>query len=200
MSYKNKGKTESVYDKWARYTISAHEKRGFIVDLERDILANLAIQTTHCILCGQELNWNGGIRTSLTPSLDRVNNEDFLNKDNIQILCVTCNTKKGSMTMSEYISYCDVISKRARGDNPDNIFLKEMEEARSEIKGRLKTARAFYKYYAFSLHRLMKDPVGIGKKWKEEYEEMMENPDKFNEWINNIKLVTDKELTDNFGW
>ena len=29
---------------------------------------------------------------------------------------------------------------------------------------------------------------------------MMENPDKSNEWINNIKLVTDKELTDNFGW
>ena len=200
MSYKNKGKSESVYEKWAKITLSKHKQHGFLVEISREELILMADNVTYCNLCGRELNWNGGKRTSTTPSLDRINNEDFLNKDNIQIICVTCNTKKGSMTMSEYISYCDVISKRARGDNPDNIFLKEMEEARSEIKGRLKTARAFYKYYAFSLHRLMKDPVGIGKKWKEEYEEMMENPDKFNEWINNIKLVTDKELTDNFGW
>jgi hypothetical protein len=41
----------------------------------------------------------------------KVNNENHLNIDNIQILCAACNRTKGDKTMSEFVKYCSMIVK-----------------------------------------------------------------------------------------
>lgn len=41
-----------------------------------------------------------------SPTLDRLNNEDFINLDNIQILCCQCNNFKRDRTIPELIEWC----------------------------------------------------------------------------------------------
>jgi hypothetical protein len=49
---------------------------------------------------------------SNSPSLDRLDNEDVIRKDNILILCYKCDATKRDRTMEEFLSYCGaVVSK-----------------------------------------------------------------------------------------
>ena len=46
------------------------------------------------------------------PTLDRVDNEDELREDNVQILCRRCNTIKMDRPMKDFVSYCKMIVKK----------------------------------------------------------------------------------------
>lgn len=99
---------------WAHATISNHNRRGIKSSFSAKELMEYAKTITHCPYCGIELEFSIGNDKPLrkTPTLDRINNEDFMTMDNIQIICHTCNTGKGQMTHEEFLKYIDDVHKR----------------------------------------------------------------------------------------
>jgi hypothetical protein len=49
---------------------------------------------------------------SNSPSLDRLDNESVIRRDNILILCYKCNATKRYRTLREFLDYCDVVVAR----------------------------------------------------------------------------------------
>ena len=99
------------HKRWAQLTISNHRTSGYIVNINRSELELIAEDTNVCQLCGQKLNWNNTKTSKNSPSLDRIDNENYLDINNIQIICHRCNVTKGSRTMNEFILYCKRIAK-----------------------------------------------------------------------------------------
>jgi 5-methylcytosine-specific restriction endonuclease McrA len=61
---------------------------------------------THiCGICGCTLNWKAGKKIPLPegPTLDRINNEEIMTLENVQIICHACNRAKGKTPMDEYM-------------------------------------------------------------------------------------------------
>ncbi len=83
------------FEVWVRHTLDCHRRSGYIVNINKAELIELAKRTIYCPICGTELKWgfkdrgNGG-RTN-SPSLDRMNNETQLSIDNVWIVCRRCN-------------------------------------------------------------------------------------------------------------
>ena len=105
---------------WAKTTIYNHIKRDMIVDFEASWLEQKAAVTPCCEVCGDELRWEPsgkGMLLHNTPTLDRVSNERILTKDNVMILCNSCNAGKGAQNLDEYIAKCKRIANRFSGDD-----------------------------------------------------------------------------------
>ena len=102
------------YIEWAISSLKCHKNRGFEIDISASELVEIAMITPHCPLCGVTLFWepNPGKTRYESPSLDRINNENFIRKDNINIICVRCNATKGSRPLHEFIAYCKTVSER----------------------------------------------------------------------------------------
>jgi len=95
--------------RWCSSTIRDHKKRGYIVNITIDELYNIVKDEPICEICGKELEWYStgkGKLTNLSPSLDRIYNENEINKDNISILCHKCNMKKNSESIEENLVWC----------------------------------------------------------------------------------------------
>ena len=62
-------------------------------------------------MCDAVLDWTrkGGKPHALTPTLDRINNDPFILRDNIQIICHRCNTTKNNRTLVAFVEYCKKI-------------------------------------------------------------------------------------------
>jgi 5-methylcytosine-specific restriction endonuclease McrA len=103
---------------WADGTISHHRANGYIVNLHRQELINLAKSTRTCSICGIELDWsiNKKKMKTYSPTLDRINNEKELNMSNVHIVCNRCNKAKGTMKYDEFIDYCRKIGSLKRSD------------------------------------------------------------------------------------
>lgn len=119
---------------WVINTIKSHKKKGYTVELEHNYLLKVAEETNYCNICGKLLMWSKRIAWDsdfkcyhsgiykhtlkgrglhpATPTLDRVNNEKHIDKDNFQIVCMECNITKSKRTMKEFMDYCNLISKR----------------------------------------------------------------------------------------
>lgn len=110
-------RVNNPFKAWVTNTIRRHKHNGYKVDIDKTSLEDIASTTTHCKLCGCKIKWNNSIIQDNSPSLDRVNNENHLNIDNIQIICVGCNRTKSSRTMDEFIKYCTRISKLYGGNH-----------------------------------------------------------------------------------
>ena len=95
---------------WCSQTIRNHKTDDYIVDIKRDELMKMAIKTKKCPICGITLDYSFGTKNNKlwinSPSLDRINNEKFLNLDNIQIICRRCNATKLNRSMKEFVIYC----------------------------------------------------------------------------------------------
>lgn len=61
--------------------------------------------TTHCKYCGKPLIWSPDIPAWSVPSLDRKDNENFLNYDNTQFICNLCNTTKSTKTEEQFYNH-----------------------------------------------------------------------------------------------
>ena len=91
---------------WALATLRSHRKSGNEIIISTDQLTELAEETTHCKWCGRKLQWETGKGvTSYCPTLDRRNNENFLDIDNIDIICLSCNAGKGKLSEEEFKQY-----------------------------------------------------------------------------------------------
>ena len=104
-----------------QYIISAslrnHRHKGIVIQTNsRELVAKFKT-ITHCQICFCELDLtyykDGTKHINLKrPSLDRIDNETIITKDNVQIICLSCNTTKGPRTMKEFLDYCKLVSKR----------------------------------------------------------------------------------------
>ena len=99
---------------WATSRIFNKKYLGMDIKFSIEWLAGKARNTTHCELCGHELDYNAGKDYSCYASLDRINNEIVLTEDNVWIVCYRCNTTKSNRTLTEFIDYCELITKRWR--------------------------------------------------------------------------------------
>ena len=103
---------DNPFKTWAQSTLTNHRANGYLINITRDALESLARNASKCKICNQELRWhfdrftNVAKLTHNSPSLDRLNNEQHISSNNIQILCHRCNTTKGPRTQQQFIDYC----------------------------------------------------------------------------------------------
>jgi 5-methylcytosine-specific restriction endonuclease McrA len=93
------------YGKWATYTLRNHKVHGYIVNITHKFLKDLSIKSNTCPICGDKLHYGGGEVRPNTASLDRINNEQTLNEDNVWIICFRCNTAKSDMPIETFNNY-----------------------------------------------------------------------------------------------
>jgi hypothetical protein len=100
----------------AKATLDHHKKSGNIISITRDELELLYNAASTCKICGRKLTleYGSGKILKSSPSLDRINNEDELRVDNIQIICNCCNATKRNRTMKEFIEYCELVIRRVK--------------------------------------------------------------------------------------
>lgn len=101
--------------KWVTTTISHHRHKGYIVNITQEELENRIEGHQRCEICGCELRFEYGNKHGHvhcdSPSLDRKNNEQELNMNNIMILCNQCNRTKGERRLDEFIEYCKMVTQ-----------------------------------------------------------------------------------------
>lgn len=96
---------------WAKSSIHSHKKRGYDIDLTIDELELIAKNTIVCPICGVTLDYDQRKRSKCgpsknSPSMDRIYNETSINKDNVWIICLSCNASKQDRSMLEFVDYC----------------------------------------------------------------------------------------------
>jgi len=104
---------------WASKTIQSHKRKGFKVLLTTTELHTLAKSITHCSFCGIELDYNPKGRSGWhrnSPSMDRIDNKKVIAMDDIQIICAQCNSAKSTMSIEEFIEYCQTIVEKHRSN------------------------------------------------------------------------------------
>jgi hypothetical protein len=98
---------------WCIDTIHSHKKEFKVLFKPIELLL-LAEKTKTCIYCGCELQYGYNKKGSpykTSPSLDRINNEQFLSLDNVEIICHDCNAIKRCRTKNEFIDYCKKVGE-----------------------------------------------------------------------------------------
>lgn len=100
---------------WCRSSLTSHLRSGYIVNITVEQLEKLAQQTHLCKYCGVKLDYTRGSKDGRmqlsSPSLDRKNNDNEMNINNVQIICHECNRTKGKRTDEEFINYCKKVSE-----------------------------------------------------------------------------------------
>ena len=101
--------------KWTHACLASHRRSGYVVKLTSKELFELATKTDNCFVCGCKLNWGLGRKWKQradNPSLDRLDNERMIRKDNVAILCYRCNATKQNRTLTQFIEYCAAVAAR----------------------------------------------------------------------------------------
>ena len=100
-------KLSNPYAVWALNVIGGHKRNGYNVLFNSVALATYAKTITNCEYCSQELNWQNLSKiTNATPSLDRIDNEQNIDLQHVQIVCYECNRSKSNRTLEEFRQYC----------------------------------------------------------------------------------------------
>ncbi len=97
-----------------RALTSKREREKYDVALTIKELRNIATRTKVCPICGVTIDYSRGKGTILdnSPSLDRINNENVLTKDNVWIICNKCNRTKSNRTLKEFVEYCQMVASK----------------------------------------------------------------------------------------
>ena len=94
---------------WSKATLSRHRKKGHVTEISTSELTKIAKNAHVCAYCGCELDWStykDGKPVPNSPSLDRIGNGLIIRQNNIQIICLQCNTTKFNRTHDDFILYC----------------------------------------------------------------------------------------------
>jgi hypothetical protein len=100
---------------WMRTALYSHKKKRHEIHITRDELTSKVNTTTICRYCDITLKYKDRSKDDLRDAwatLDRVYNESILTKDNTQIICHRCNTTKGNLTHSKFVSRSEVITDK----------------------------------------------------------------------------------------
>jgi hypothetical protein len=92
-----------------------HRRRGYATELAYNELCEVALKRDACFVFGAMLDWqlgNKGHMNSRSPTLDRLDNESVIRRDNILILCYKCNATKRDGTSRELLDYCEAVVRR----------------------------------------------------------------------------------------
>lgn len=111
---RDRWQSENPKKVWCSSTICGHKKK-FVVTVTTSELYELVKNKTTCDICGCKLDWSRGVKKHIrlnSPTLDRINNEQILTQQNIQILCSQCNVMKGNRPMNEFIAYCNMVGEK----------------------------------------------------------------------------------------
>ena len=101
--------------RWANACLSGHRRRGYAVEITSEELYQIASRTEHCFICDCQIDWqlgNKGHMNNRSPTLDRLDNEKVIRKDNSLILCYQCNASKRDRTLKELVDYCEAVAKK----------------------------------------------------------------------------------------
>lgn len=116
IEYDNQWRKEHPERKWAGLCLNKHKQKGYEINISINELEKLGKNTKVCPICDADLDWSYGTKgrgpKSNSPTLDRKNNENFLNEDNIWIVCHRCNRVKNSLTIVEMVNWCRVFLKK----------------------------------------------------------------------------------------
>lgn len=113
--YMRNNRKENPIKLWCSSTINKHRSNGYIVNIRPLELYDFVKDIKTCEICGCDLKWEGekqGRQLKDSPTLDRVDNEQILTLNNIQILCAQCNVMKGNRPMNEFIAYCNMVGEK----------------------------------------------------------------------------------------
>ena len=98
---------------WSKATLKSHKKKGYLINIKSKELSEIAKKIKNCQICNCKLQWNQGNGSGKvkhnSPTLDRINNTNLINKKNIQIICHKCNTSKSNRSMKDFVKYCKLI-------------------------------------------------------------------------------------------
>lgn len=105
-------KCKTPYHTRAASSYYSHKQRGHILELSISDIEHMMEQTKVCPICGNKMitNYGNGHNHS-NPTLDRINNELILTKNNTWIICHRCNLMKADLTMNEYVEHCKIVVK-----------------------------------------------------------------------------------------
>jgi 5-methylcytosine-specific restriction endonuclease McrA len=104
---------------WIHTSRDKHKRNGYIITFTSKEFVEKFKHITNCPYCGINLDFTPNSLKQLCnrPTLDRINNENIMTLENVQILCHTCNTAKGSMPHKIFINYIKKIVSRCSNDS-----------------------------------------------------------------------------------
>lgn len=114
--YMEKGRRERPEYIWAQHSITSHRQAGYKMTITKYDLEVLAKQTSNCCYCNTELIYGNGEHgggkkaSNQIPTMDRINGDKVITKENIRIICWRCNKTKSNRTHEEFVEYCKNIA------------------------------------------------------------------------------------------
>ena len=97
---------------WVHNALKSHRRKGFVVNVTPQFVFDLAIDTPNCKYCGNELDYTtiSGKRKFLNrnnvPTIDRIDCGISLDENNVEIICLECNSTKLGRSRQEFYEYC----------------------------------------------------------------------------------------------
>lgn len=99
---------------WAFATLKKHGIK-YSIKISKEELVKIIENDACCKICGVMLDYGkkeGNKMNNKSPTLDRINNDNEIRKDNVQVLCAKCNGTKRDRTMKDFIEYCKMVVDR----------------------------------------------------------------------------------------
>lgn len=97
---------------WVWRTVESHTDMGYTMR-DIDCIYEEAKHTKYCPICGVELIYcNDGKKSGNSASLDRIDNQKEINRDNFMIICSRCNSRKYNRSLKEYLDSIDLPIER----------------------------------------------------------------------------------------
>lgn len=108
------------YKYWAKNTRQYHESKGIRVDMSVEQIEKAARAHGHCQMCGKSLYYGrkrNGVSSGDSPTLDRINNQMYINENNVFITCLSCNASKRDRSLKEFVAFCKMIYEKFGKDD-----------------------------------------------------------------------------------
>lgn len=97
-----------------RASAKKRNDKRFKTELTVTELHTIVLTTEYCPICGTKLDYTKGKKHGKdnSPSLDRINNDDVVTKDNVWVICNRCNRTKSNRSMKEFTDYCVMVASK----------------------------------------------------------------------------------------
>lgn len=109
IAYVKKSQMKYPFRTWARGVINGHKRRGVTIEITRPQLEEIVSKIKTCAFCGCILKYgilNGKKKWHHdSASADRIDRTKPFNKENIQIICVQCNSAKSKLSTEEFLQW-----------------------------------------------------------------------------------------------